>query len=219
MPTRVRDLIKQGVNVNYQDMVSGAARKRREPLRERPPPPRPLPALSQNGATPLWMSAVYGRAEIVRILLDADADPNLHTNHAKTPLYEAADNGYTDIVRMLIDKGANRHIPEKNGRLPIDAETAAIRTMLKDASRMNLQLARHDKSVQREAFPEIAEDTERPLKTLAGTARYLKHLFYLCIWKCATSCHCSARTWLWLVYKDALQSLGPVTRAHGMRAI
>ena len=43
----VRDLIKQGVNVNYQDMVRGAARKRREPLRERPPRP-PTRALAER---------------------------------------------------------------------------------------------------------------------------------------------------------------------------
>ena len=144
-------------------------------MRDPPPPPYPLPALSQNGATPLWMSAVYGRAEIVRILLDADADPNLHTNHAKTPLYEATDNGYTDIVRMLLAKGADRHIAEKNGRIPIDVAGNAIRILLKDASRMNLQSARHDKSVQREAFPEIAEGATGATgsKTRAGTARYL----------------------------------------------
>ena len=126
----VLDVIKQGVNVNYQDM---------------------------NGATPLWVSAVYGRAQIVHILLENGADPDLHTNHAKTPLYEAADNGYTDIVRMLIDAGANRHIAEKNGRLPIDVATASIRTILMKESRRSLALVPDDTSPVREPLPAHGE--------------------------------------------------------------
>ena len=133
----VLDVISQGVNVNYQDM---------------------------NGATPLWMSAVYGRAQIVRILLKNGANPDLHTNHAKTPLYEAADNGYEDIVRMLLDAGANRHIAEKNGRIPIDVATASIRAMLKDDTSGNTLLTAG-------AATEISGKSRRRLSAPAALVR------------------------------------------------
>ena len=90
-------------------------------------------------------------------------------------LAKACDMLDVELVRALLAKGADRHIAEAHGRIPIDVAGNAIRILLKDASRMNLQSARHDKSVQREAFPEIAEGATGATgsKTRAGTARYL----------------------------------------------
>lgn len=57
--------------------------------------------------TPLFKAAERGNAEIVRILLENKADPNLRdTFYGATPLTWAVDKGHTEVVRALIEKGS-----------------------------------------------------------------------------------------------------------------
>ncbi|HLL77229.1 MAG TPA: ankyrin repeat domain-containing protein [Pyrinomonadaceae bacterium] len=57
--------------------------------------------------TPLFKAAERGDAEIVKILLDNKADPNIRdTFYGATPLYWATDKGHTEVVRALVAKGA-----------------------------------------------------------------------------------------------------------------
>ena len=57
--------------------------------------------------TPLFKAAERGDAEIVKILLDNKADPNVRdTFYGATPLYWATDKGHTEVVRALVSKGA-----------------------------------------------------------------------------------------------------------------
>ena len=57
--------------------------------------------------TPLFKAAERGDAEIVKILLEHKADPNVRdTFYGATPLYWAADKGHTEVVRALINAGA-----------------------------------------------------------------------------------------------------------------
>jgi hypothetical protein len=57
--------------------------------------------------TPLFKAAERGDAEIVRILLEHKADPNLRdTFYGATPLTWALDKGHTEVVRALVDSGS-----------------------------------------------------------------------------------------------------------------
>lgn len=57
--------------------------------------------------TPLFKAAERGDAEIVKILLENKADPNVRdTFYGATPLYWAADKGHTEVVRALVNAGA-----------------------------------------------------------------------------------------------------------------
>jgi hypothetical protein len=76
----VRDLVARGANVN---------------------------AKWRYDQTPLFKAAERGDAEIVKILLEAKADPNARdTFYGATPLTWASDKGHTEVVRALIGKGA-----------------------------------------------------------------------------------------------------------------
>ena len=57
--------------------------------------------------TPLTAAASSGHKEVVLLLLDRGADPNVATKAGLTPLKQAVRNGYRDVVKLLEDKGAD----------------------------------------------------------------------------------------------------------------
>ena len=48
----------------------------------------------------------FNYTEIVRELLESNADPNMKGKHSKTALMEASSQGYTEIVALLRKHGA-----------------------------------------------------------------------------------------------------------------
>jgi len=65
--------------------------------------------------TPLFRAVFNENLEVVEMLLNAGADPNLAIDEGTTPLMVAAAHGVTEIVRKLIQKGANVNVKDSNG--------------------------------------------------------------------------------------------------------
>jgi len=62
----------------------------------------------QKDMTPLHWAAAYGHVEVVKLLLDNNADVNAsRTNDGTTSLYIAAYNGRTEVVKLLLDNNAD----------------------------------------------------------------------------------------------------------------
>ena len=59
------------------------------------------------GDTALNWAAYKGHTEMVKILLEANADIHAQDKHYTTPLHDAAQSGHTEIVKILLDAGAN----------------------------------------------------------------------------------------------------------------
>ncbi len=72
-------------------------------------------ALESRAQTPLTAAAQYGQVEVVRLLIDNGADPNLHDGGSEfpqqTPLATAAAQGHLDVCRVLLEAGANPNLP------------------------------------------------------------------------------------------------------------
>lgn len=97
--------------------------------------------------TALHLAAAGYRAEIVRLLLGAGADPNAAANRRhSSPLHYAADgfiNGpawdakkQVATIRCLLDHGADIHLQDKNGATPLHRAVrtrcaAAVRCLLR----------------------------------------------------------------------------------------
>ncbi len=83
----------------------------------------PVNGANKYGTTPLYKAAVQGETEIVRVLLEAGADPNLESRGEDegTPLCAAACWGRTDIVRLLLQHGADPNEVETKERGPMTA--------------------------------------------------------------------------------------------------
>ena len=83
----------------------------------------PVNGVNRSGSTPLYITAVQGEAEIVKLLLDAGADPNQEScgDSEGLPLCAAASKGRTDIVRLLLQYGADPNAVERAAASPMTA--------------------------------------------------------------------------------------------------
>ena len=68
-----------------------------------------------GGSSPLITAAVFGRTEMVKILIDAGADLDFQNNDGSTALISAAFFGRPEIVQLLLDAGADKAIRNKYG--------------------------------------------------------------------------------------------------------
>ncbi|XP_078347150.1 uncharacterized protein LOC144632388 isoform X3 [Oculina patagonica] len=90
---------------------------------------------------PLHLASKTGHMEIVRMLLEADADINLVTSNG-TCLHEAALYGKTEVVKFLFDWGIDANIRNDEGHTALDVvnlftsskASAEIKQLLKDAA-------------------------------------------------------------------------------------
>jgi ankyrin repeat protein len=85
----------------------------------------PVNLPSKHGSTPLYTAAVQGELAIVRLLLEAGADPNQESSGESEgiPLCAAASWGRTEVVRLLLEHGADPNLAER----PKDGAMTALR--------------------------------------------------------------------------------------------
>jgi ankyrin len=62
---------------------------------------------SVSGETALYAAASFGRSNVVQMLLQRGADPNICTKDHITPYRTAVLNGYTDIARQIRQRGGS----------------------------------------------------------------------------------------------------------------
>jgi hypothetical protein len=88
----VRQHIKAGSNINKKDQMTGS--------------------------TPLITAVTFGKTEVAKALIDANADLSLKNNDGSTALHVAAFFCRIEIVQMLIDAKADRSILNNYGATP-----------------------------------------------------------------------------------------------------
>ena len=130
----VRELLLKGANVNARDLRGYT------PLDEAIGSNTPqtltiVDYLLKQGAnpknltrewTPLHFAAYFGRAEIVKMLLEYNVDINAQTLSHSTPLHMAAKGigsrvGRKEVVRILINLGVNINKRDNRGRTALEA--------------------------------------------------------------------------------------------------
>lgn len=72
-----------------------------------------LEARDRSSCTPLFVAATRGHWQIVRVLIEAGANPNASQSCGSTPLFYAAFNGHLAVVRVLILGNADPRMGKK----------------------------------------------------------------------------------------------------------
>jgi hypothetical protein len=98
---------------------------------------------TDNGWTPLLISAQESHETVVRALIQAGADIDKATDIGVTPLYMAAQNGHEMVVWALIEAGADVNKATDEGGMPLFLAAqeghAAIVQILNDAVLVRMQ--------------------------------------------------------------------------------
>ncbi|VDI28919.1 Hypothetical predicted protein [Mytilus galloprovincialis] len=76
---------------------------------------------SLEGSSPVHVASQNGHTDIVRFLIEANADIDLCDINWGSPLFIASCKGHTDTVRLLLERNANVNICDKYSRSPLYA--------------------------------------------------------------------------------------------------
>ena len=76
------------------------------------------------GWTALMFASVKGHTEIVQLLLNAKAKPDIQMENGETALYLAIMRGYSDIVQLLLEYGADPNTSTRHGVTAIHVAAA-----------------------------------------------------------------------------------------------
>jgi cytohesin len=84
--------------------------------------------------SPLHLAVDENLTEVVRLLLDAGAKPDVLNSSRQTPLHMAAERGNDGIVALFLSAGADPDMRDAQGRTPLDvADNPKVREILRDA--------------------------------------------------------------------------------------
>ena len=103
----VRSLLSAGVNPNHERAYQGYYDN------------TPLFHTDELGWTPLHYAAFRGHRDVVRLLLDAGANPSKADAVGWTPLRSAAFRGHKDVVQLFLERGADPNKADKYGHAPL----------------------------------------------------------------------------------------------------
>jgi len=85
----------------------------------------------EGGLTPLIMAAASGRTDIVKLLLDHGANPNLRADASMggmTAIQAAAGTGAVDVISLLLDRGVSVESTDLMGGTPLDYASSQGKT-------------------------------------------------------------------------------------------
>ena len=101
-------------------------------------------SFSEDGFTALGLASFFSRTDVVKILLESGADPNIASNNSfkVTPLHSACAISNYDIVEILIKNGANVNAKQMQGVTPLhsaahNGQTKIAKFLIKNGAEIN----------------------------------------------------------------------------------
>lgn len=96
----------------------------------------------EEGTTALHLAVSQGNAEIVSLLLEAGANPNIRDEEKQTPLMMLYGENASEILDLLLRAGAKVNVKDTGGRTPLmiaaeEGNIEVIRTLLSAGAKVN----------------------------------------------------------------------------------
>ncbi|XP_064652829.1 serine/threonine-protein phosphatase 6 regulatory ankyrin repeat subunit A-like isoform X2 [Lineus longissimus] len=119
-----------------------------------------------NNSYPIHVAS-QGKAECVKLLIEANCDVNVKDENERLALHHAAMKGHADIIFMLIDAGSEISAQDKNGWTPLIsagywAFPEAVWTLIDRGADVNLK-NKDDRNVLHEVCRSPVKDKESDL--------------------------------------------------------
>ena len=97
-----------------------------------------------EGCTPLWAASLAGHLDVVKLLIERNAEVDCRTSTNSTPLRSAAFRGHLDIVRFLVENGADINVRNDGDNTPLmvacyRGHAAVVSYLIAHGARLNLQ--------------------------------------------------------------------------------
>ncbi|CAN0339112.1 unnamed protein product [Pylaiella littoralis] len=90
-----------------------------------------LDRMGRGNMTAVHLAAFHGYGDVLRMLLEAGAEPNAVCDDGETPLHTACTGGSTLCATLLLEHGANPLATDANGLVPCEKHIAGGRQEMK----------------------------------------------------------------------------------------
>ena len=99
--------------------------------------------MTELHGSPLIRAVRNGHKDVVNLLLDGGAEPNLAHKNGKTPLQYAAQQGHKYVVQLLLDRGAEINMADQRGLTPlhwaaINGHTEVVQLLFDRGAELNI---------------------------------------------------------------------------------
>jgi ankyrin repeat protein len=159
--------------------VALAERLIRLGARIQPDPDRKDP---NDGEIPLCLAVRGAHIEVVRLLLEMGADPNISSVHCARPLQIAAQIDSLELCKMLLEAGADPNSPATLDTYDVSANRSALKwALLHGAKSLFFLLVRHGVNITE---PMAAHDTHSvlTLALMSESAEVIEFLLKHDVW-------------------------------------
>ncbi|XP_018421590.1 PREDICTED: protein phosphatase 1 regulatory subunit 12C-like [Nanorana parkeri] len=115
----------------------------------------------KTGASALHVAAAKGYIEVMRLLLQANFDPNVRDKDGWTPLHAAAHWGVEEACRLLVEHFCDMNALNNVGQRPCDVTDEEIVSLLEELQKKQEDLRSEKEATLKRAI--IDTGTEQPL--------------------------------------------------------
>ncbi|GAB5356823.1 hypothetical protein AAMO2058_000321800 [Amorphochlora amoebiformis] len=121
------------------------------------------------GSTLLFHPAWRGNLDMIKVLLDYDADPNIQNNRLNTPLHLAVERQHTEVMLCLVDHGADIMLQNWDKKRTFENDQMDPRTAVEFEKMLRSGREKYLEVSAKDILHNITEEERSKYKTMYDT--------------------------------------------------